>query len=78
MENLEKFIGYDAGYDDGYCGITPKFSLCEKSNPFVAGYIEGYVDGGEFRDIIESQLKKQYKTDDFEMRKILNQRKIKF
>jgi hypothetical protein len=67
MINEDNIAGYGTGHDDGYCRNPPKFHPVDKSSSFVASYILGYVDGGEFRDIIESQLKKQYKNDDFEL-----------
>ena len=78
MKNLDKIAGFYAGFDAGYSQDPPRFALAERPNPFVAGYIEGFVDGGEFRDIIEAQLEKRYNCEDREMQRIINQRKIIF
>lgn len=78
MINQDKIAGYYAGFDAGYLHNPPRFALAERPNPFVAGYIEGFVDGGELRDTIELHLEQQYNCENREMFRIINQRKIKF
>lgn len=78
MERFNKIYGYNVGFETGYCHNPMRFSLGEKSNPFVAGYIEGFVDGGEFRDFVEKVIKNQFTEEDREMFRIINERGIKF
>lgn len=78
MEKYNKINGYSGGFESGYCQNPPRFSFREKSNPFVAGYIEGFIDGAEFRDLVESVIKNQFSEEDREMFRIINQREIKF
>lgn len=69
---------YDIGFNDGYCGNIPKFKANDPNSSFVSDYAKGFRNGQGFRDKIEDQIEKQYKSEDREMHRILNQRNIKF